>query len=335
MNLLYTVIKQVLLLEIHSRDGVSDVRFWLARRDKHNRFVLKPLKGMDSETLKRWAYYPVVLFVTGDDVVAKPYQQDDSFVKKIINNEKLLWTIQYGSDSQESFIAFVRKEITEKYEVLLADHSLTVLGRFVGKEVDSNKENLLLSLYEEQLSWSKLRRNKPLLNACCQMIYHQIQIPVLLLFFALLLGNFFVNNHLRKEYDVIQNQISVQQRNEKRSRENRLQLGRLEEKYQNFYSGSLALLADRIASYVPVNVDLTLLSIFPLASDNEFSSIKKQESKERKDLIRVKGEVSTPGSVTLFTQLLAADPLFSKIEIVALNRQKEGTIYLFELQLML
>lgn len=335
MNLLCNIISQILFLEIYTCEGGMEVRLWLARRDKRKGFVFTPLKTVDRLVLKKWAFHFAVISITGDDVVAKPYQNGDPFVKKILDNEKLLWTIHHSSHPQDSFIAFVRKEVVDKYHDLLVDSNIAVLEKFISKEKVVDKEKILLSVCEDKFRWNEFHRNAFLLNASCHVIYHKIQLPILLLFFALLLGNFFVNNNLRKEYELVQNQLGVKQRSEKKLRENRQKLGRLEEKYQNFYSGSFALIADRIASYVPVNVDLVLLSIFPLSSNEEFSSTRAQENKQCKDVIRVKGEVSTPGSVTLFTQLLSADKLFSKIEIISLNRQKEDTTYLFELQLML
>lgn len=104
-------------------------------------------------------------------------------------------------------------------------------------------------------------------------------------------------------------------------------------RYNQIPNRSIALLADRIASYIPANLFLFSMNVFPV--------IKNTNSRDKKELsiedhtIRLKGVVETPGSITLLSQLLEADTLFTKVKIVRMERRKDSDMFGFEMEITL
>lgn len=333
MNILTPIIRKVLFLEVRTNQGSAEGKLWLVTRRQGGKFSFNALE-LDDKNLKKYKHGLAILVVTGDEVVEKPYEATDPSFKKITENEHLIWNINHQS-SQGSKISFIRKDILEDFHHLLKGHSVHKVSEYLFKECEIDKEAIVESFFKETVNIKSICKDAKLLNSFSHAIYQTLQLPVLLTILALLLGNFYVNSNFRSEYEEIQTQLNAKRKNEKQLLENKQKIGRMEKHYQNFYSGSLALIADRIASYVPTNVSLNLCSIFPLPKNEEFVLGNKQEDKTPKNIVLVKGEVQTPGSVTLFTELLGADKMFSKVEMLSLERLKDQDYYSFELQITL
>lgn len=103
--------------------------------------------------------------------------------------------------------------------------------------------------------------------------------------------------------------------------------------YNQIPNQSFALLADRIASYVPANLYLTTMNIFPLGKNRNLRD--RTTLPLEYHIIRIKGTVETPGSVTLLSQLLESDNLFKKVKVIQLGRLKNTNLFEFELEITL
>jgi hypothetical protein len=289
-------------------------------------------KEFKKESLEKWKHNMTILSITGDQVVSKIYQQDDLSIKKITEKENLIWSITQ-TESKELLISFLSKEYTVDFIESLAKNSIYVMETWVDRSDAFDKKQRITAFYETQMTLSAIRKSGKL-NTLCNLLYHKLQLSVLLLLFFLLLGNYFMNADIRKEYETKQTELNIKQRNNKTKLENQQKLGRIAEEYNKIPDCSFALIADRIASYVPANVRLNLLSIFPVESGSS-SMVRNKGLKIKAGMIVIRGDVDLPGSVTLFTQFLSADKLFSKVDIVTLSRKKDSSMFEFELHVTL
>ncbi len=324
-------INKIWLFEIRIDGGKQEARLWKVRFAKGSlRFEQKDFKMEGS--LEKWKHSMALLSITGEGVVSKLYRKDDASIKKVTENEELLGSITPTESGEELVVSFLRKDAVGEFLNRLEKNHIYVLDKWIGKIGTFNKENYVAGFYEKEMNLAAIRQTPGRLNMVCNVIYYKLRLPVLLVFFFLLLGNFFLNTRYRKEYEAVQTELSMKQRSDKVQQENQKKKGRIQAEYQKIPDCSFALIADRIASYVPTNVSLHLLSVFPLESGGGSSIVNRQKGlKLRTGTVIVKGEVEIPGSITLLSQLLSSDKMFSKVEILSLERQKDSSMYSFEL----
>ncbi len=326
------IVNKVLLFEIATAGEVPEIQLWAASLTKGQvRFQQKAFHMGDS--LEKWKHHIALLSVTGGAVVSKLYRVGDTSIKKVTENEELFWNVSAPESEEGVVVSFLRKELIRELLEQLNRDKIYVLDKWIGPTGVFNKEKYVADFYAREMNLSAIRRSPDRLNTVCQVMYHRMRLPVLLLFFFLLLGNFLVNTRLRKEYDAIQSELAMKQRTDKIQQENQKKQGRIQAEYQKIPNQSFALIADRIASYVPTNVRLHSLSIAPLNENGLVSRTK--ESKFRYGTILVKGQVEIPGSITLFSQFLSSDKMFSKVEILNLARQKDSSLYSFDILITL
>ncbi len=322
-------IHKIGLFEIRISSEKQEARLWKVRFAKGDIDFEQKAFTMD-DSLEKWKHSMALLAITGEGVVSKLYRKDDASVKKITENEELLWTITPTETGEELVVSFLRKDSIGDFLDRLNKSNIYVLDKWIGKSGTFDKEDYVAGIYEREMSLSAIRQTPGRLNMVCNVMYYKFRLPVLLLFFFLLLGNFLLNTRFRKEYEAVQTELNMKQRNDKARQENQKKEGRIQAEYQKIPDCSFALIADRVASYVPINVRLNLLSVFPLESGS--SIINRQKGlKLKTGTVVVKGEVEIPGSITLFSQLLSSDKMFSKVEILSLARQKDSSMFSFEL----
>jgi hypothetical protein len=284
-------------------------------------------------TFDKLKHHPVVLCVTGDGVLSKRYPAEDAAVKKITENKELLWSVVYSEkESGEVTVSFLRKERIAPLLKELENHAVPVLEHRIAPQCASIDDLSPNEILKRAFTLSNLRRKEGELNLFCRLLYHRLRLPVLLLFFVLLLGNFLLSEKLRKENSVLQTEFSAKQRNDRRQKEMLEKQGRIGSEYRKIPNVSFALLSDRIASYLPEGVRLNRLSLFPAASGGNIVG-REKEVKLSFDTIHLIGETAIPGSVTLFSYFLSSDRLFDGVEVVSLERQKESSLFQFELHI--
>lgn len=325
---------KILLFEIVVNDEKQDVRLWVASFNKGE--VHFEQKTLNTEvSLDKWKYRIAILSITGDPVVSKLYKTDDASIKKITENEELFWSVTPSGTDEELIVSFLRKDSVKGLLDRLEKSHIYVLDKWIGKSGTFDKEKYVSEFLHKEMNLSAVSKTPGRIDVICNMLYYRLRLLVLLLFFFLLLGNFLINTQLRKEYETVQTELNMKQRTDKIYQENQKKQGRIQAEYQKIPDCSFALIADRIASYVPTNVRLNLLSIFPLENNGAGMANRTKGLKLSTKTVVVKGEVEIPGSITLFAQFLSSDKLFSKVEILSLVRQKDSPIFNFELSITL
>lgn len=331
MNITPFLFYKILLIRIKlTSNGEQQKEVAIIRRLK-GKVQIEEFKDFKPDAFDKWKKNPVILLIIGEQIVSKAYDKNDLTLKRIMNNPEFLYDIENEKGEALSFLRlenisdFMRS--VEQYHLLLLDTWIYSL------ESSYDLEGRLNKLYLNRFKTCTFWKSPNLTNALARLLFHKIFWPVLLFFFVLLLGNLFLHSYYTKEYQ--QKQSAIQQnKKEKRTgaTDNEKQKQMLVS-YNQLPVRSFALIADRIASYVPANLYLTSMNLFPLA--------KNSNSRDKRSLIidyhtiRLKGLVETPGSVTLLSQLLETDNLFVEVKVLQLERRKNTQVFEFELEITL
>ncbi|MBP1614996.1 MAG: hypothetical protein H6Q13_2444 [Bacteroidetes bacterium] len=328
------MIRNILFFEVCTTGEEISIKLWKVKYAKDQIYLdSKQFDGIKS--LEKWKHNMAVLFVTGNLVVSKQCVKGDAYINKITENEELFWDMTLVDGGSEQVLSFVRKEMLQDLLEELKKNRIYIIKTLIRKRGDSDIKALLKVFYREEMNFRAIRKSPPIMQIVCDVLYHKLQLPILILFFFTLLGNYFANAHFRRENEIMQTQISIRRKSDEAKQHNESKLSRLVDEYQKMPDCSFSLIADRIASYVPTNLRLNMLSIFPFSNGSPGLNKHKKGLDIRANTIIVKGWVETPGSVTLFSQLLSADNLFAKVEIVSLARRKNASFFDFELQITL
>lgn len=328
------IINNLLFFELYANTGKLHLKIW--RILKKNNGIILVEQPCDIEgDLKRWKHFPAVLLITGDQVVSKMVGRDDFFFKRVTENPELLWDLYPQVDAERETISFLRKEVIEELMELFEKNDIYILKRWISCDDKFSRENLIIDFYNHQLNLSEIHQNLSLINILCLITYYKMRLPILLLFFITLLGNFLLYMHLRQDYETIQSELYFSQQKNKQQQNDRKKQDRILLLYQSTTNQSIALIADRIASYVPKQMVLNSLTIFPLEGAKYNSVSQNKSFNFKKSLIQINGETEISGSISLFTQFLENDYLFSKVKICSLAKDKDSPSFNFELDVEL
>lgn len=285
-------------------------------------------------SLGKWKRRMAVLSITGNQVVTKQISLNEILVKKIMENQELLWAT-FNEAPNGGNIAFVRKETIKHILDELNKNHIYIVKTYIGIENFTEIKCLLQKYWLTEMRFRAIKQNPVLLNATLEALFYKLRLPFLVVIFVLLLGNFFINNHLRQENEVTRVQLNLMNKEKEVNNKVQKDLNRLQTIYEKTSGVSFALIADRIASYVPSNLQLNSLIICPNTTQSYVSGKTKNGLEIKENLIIITGNVETPGSVSLFSELLAEDKLFQKVEIVSLNKQKKSYFFDFELHIII
>ncbi|WP_291530705.1 hypothetical protein [Bacteroides sp. UBA939] len=323
---------KILLFKIETTDGGSELRLYKAVVSKEKVSLWKE-EYDGAKSLEKWKHSLALIFVTGNQVMTRSYIPQDITSRRITENQDLLYDIT-GEDGDSS-ISFVRKEILGELPEQLNKNHISLMGLFVGKQEELSIEERIRRFWDKEMTFSAVRKTPGRLNAVCNTFYYKLQLPVLIGFLLLLLGNYFINSHLLRENERLGALAYNKQRVDNSRKKETEKLANLTNRYNKLPDCSAATISDRIASYMPQGLTLNVLSIHPLAS----GITNPGKGRENRELVNrniiVKGWSDIPGSITLFSQLLGKDSMFGKAEIVSLSRRKDADLFDFELQLTL
>jgi len=327
------IVGKVLLFEVETMSDRTEIKLHKVIINQKHLF-LSQKKYVGIKSLENWKHSIAFVFVTGNQVASKSYVKEDPSIKKILSNENLFCDIVFNNENRENTISFVRKEIIQELMIQLKKNSILVETVLIGKMENTIIEERLKAYWEKEMNYDTILRSPEKINTFCSIIYYKLQLPILIASFFLLLGNYFANSHFMEKNE----KSNITRINTKKivkvQQEEKNKMNRLMKVYHEVPSYSLASVADRIASYVPIHLQLNLLSILPQAT-NTGSSSDKKELKMKNNTVIVKGLSDIPGNITLFTQLLSKDMMFSKVEIISLTKQEDTNLFDFELQLTL
>lgn len=334
MGVLKYILNNLLLFELNTSQEESIIKIWKVSI-KRSRVSLVEQEFHNMNDLDKWKHYPAFLLITGEQVVTKKLKKTDTSVQKITENPDLLWSLYSYADSEELAISFLRKELTGMLVESLEKSNIYIFDKWISKEENPDKEQMIMDFYKKQFKLSDATKNPIQTNLLSQVIYYRIRLPLLLFFFIVLLGNFLLNGRIRQEYEIIQSELYLNQQKDRLLQNDQKKQGRIQSQYEAIPERSFALIADRIASYIPPHLILNSLQLSPLEGMGKNLVSRNKEYKFNNNSISIKGETEIPGEVSLLTQYLDKDLLFSSVKIHSLTKEKDSFVFTFELNVEL
>ncbi len=333
MGALKYIINKLLLFELCTSNDGNSIKVWIVST-KRNRTTLVEQKHLNLKNIDKLKNWPAIILITGDQVIEKRLKDADS-IQKITENSELLWSLYPQMDTVEQTISFVRKELAEELKASLERNNIYILEKWINKNVIPDREQMISDFYKRRFNLSDVYKNPFQANLLSLVVYYKLRLPLLLLLFIILLGNFLLNTRIRQEYEVIQSELYLNQRQSKQQQDDQKKQGRIQFQYQSIPNRSLALIADRIASYIPSQIVLNSLTLSPLEGMGKNFISQNKEMKFNYNSISIKGETEIPGGVSLLTQYLDGDHLFSNVKIKTLIKEKDSSRFTFELNVEL
>lgn len=329
MQLFYLFLNEILVIEVDVKDGHTSIQMKTAKYQMKNKeIILLEVADID-ELWSKTKPGVAVLFVSGSDVGSRIYIPNDDASTKIIENENLFWSIHERNNA--SIIDFIRKASLESILDDLEKKGVYVADILISKRTDINIPEKVLHLYDEKLNFNLVKKSKEFRAFFFESLFNKIKLPILLIFLVLLFINYITFSRIKEKYDNIDTSYNIQLQNSKLKSENVKNANRFFGEFNKMPTYSLALVSDRIASYVPKNMQLSMLHVFP---EKKSQSINKNEE-DFHNIIIVKGKAEIAGTVLLFAQYLEEDKLFNKVDIININNQKDSNLFDFELHIIL
>lgn len=316
MKLLPSILGEIIVYEVDISDGIVSTKKSVATYSLKNSGVT--LEEFDNEKFNRSKKNgAAVLIITGRDIGSKVYTSSDKeALSKIIENDNLLWTIH--EDDGEERIDFTRKTFLD--DIFKEIKDLCVANTIVSVKTGIDIYSILQEFYEKKLNFDLVRKSKEFRAFFFDSLFDKIKLPVLLFFFVLLFINYVVFSHIKEKYDTSESTYTIHLQRNNQEVENSEKANRLFGQYNKIPSYPLALLSDRIASYMPKDTRLTSMVFFP---------------EKTPDAIIVKGKSGVAGTALLFAQYLQEDKLFGKVDVININNLKDSDSYDFELRITL
>ena len=328
------IMNRCLFLEWCVNDSETSMKLWSVCCKEGEVSFAEELPDVGGE-LKKREYAPAFLLITGDSLVARHVQVNDAFYQRIADNPELLWDMYREPDSGEQTIVFLRKDCTEELFGLLERYHICLLKQWIREVGSVSGRKLLQDFSEEHFRLSGILRDGALANTCASVLYHRLRLPVLLCFFLILLGNFLLNTHFRKEYEQVQSELHLHQRNSRAQQAHFRKTEGISAHYRAAPTFPAALVADRIASYVPPRLKLLALNLFPLEYREPATRARSKGWGNIEKKICIRGETQVPGCVSLFSQYLESDRMFSGVRVISLTKKGNTSDFVFELEVEL
>lgn len=330
MRLIPSILNEIIIAEVEASNGTASVRVTTARYSSKDSDIILQNIDHEKEEWSKKKHGIALLLIKGSDVGTKEFATyDNDGVKKITENENLLWTIHEENDC--STIDFIRKSSVENILNDLRDRSLHIMEIIVSRHTDTDLRTILLDLYDRKLNFERLKKSKEFGAFFFDSLFDKIKLTFLLLFFVLLFVNYIAFSNIKEKYEISETAYNIRLQKNKLERESSEKANRLFGEYDKISSYPLALLSDRIASYMPRDIRLVSMVFFPENRSNAGTGTTSNNA----NLIVVKGKAEITGTVLLFAQYLQEEKLISKVDIININNLKDNGSYDFELHIIL
>ena len=330
MNLLSPILSEILVFEVDASNGVTSTKISRVRYSlKNSRIILQEIDNEEFDRSKKKNGIALVL-ITGSDIGTKSYDISDSeAVSKIMGNDNLLWTVH--DENVNRRIDFIRKASLENILGEIENKDLYIANSIVSVKTDIGIQTALQEFYEKSVNFNLIKKSKEFRAFFFDSLFDKIKLPVLLFFLVLLFINYVVFSNIKEKYDISEAAYNIQLQKNKQETENSEKTNRLFGEYNKIQSYPLALISDRIASYIPKDIRLTSMVFFP----EKISTARGKNESSPSNVIIVKGKSEIAGTVLLFTQYLQEDKLFNKVDIITINNLKDNGSYDFEIHIIL
>lgn len=328
MNLLPSILNEIILSEVEISDGVISTKVNVARYSFKNAAVICREIDSEKDELPKKENGIALLSISGSDVGSKEYDVfHNDATKKITENDNLLWTIH--GDNVNSRIDFIRKSSLENLLKEMENRGFYIADIVVSRQTDADIHIALKEFYERKVNFDIVKRSREFRAFFFDSLFDRIKLPVLFLFFLLLLVNWIVFSNIREKYDISETAYNMQLQKNKVETENSKKTNRLFGEYNKIGVYPLALMADRIAAYLPKDIRLTSMVFFPEKSPG----VRGKNRDDNANVIIIKGKADVAGTVLLLAQHLQEDKLFGKVDIININNLKDAGSYEFEIHI--
>lgn len=250
-----------------------------------------------------------VAFVTGEAVGCKDYDVSNPIVRRIESNADL-----YVSVHGDATIDYVRISVVDS---AVKDSGCKIIEVIVCKSIDTvDIEVQISAARQRRLSISALKQDMPLVDYLASGLLKRLLLPVLIVYLAVLLANFFVHSELTKKLGEMRSTYARESAEAKKLSEVTQAQERLFYAYRAIQDVNMSSLADDMASLLPDDMRLTSLV---------FNNM----------LVEICGEAFSSETVMSFVDALRDKVKCEAVNVISLEKDRKEDLFRFEIQMML
>ena len=250
-----------------------------------------------------------VAFITGEAVGSKEYDASNPIVRRIESNKDL-----YVSVHDAATIDYVRKSVVD---FVMKDSGCKVIEVVVCKSIDSvDIEAHISAARQRRLSISALKQDMPLVDYLASGLLKRLLLPVLIVYLAVLLANFFVHSELTKKLGEMRSTYARESAEAKKRSEVTQAQERLFSEYQAIQDIDMSGLSDDIASLLPDDIRLTSL-VF------------------RNMRVGICGDAFSSETAMSFVDSLRQKIKYESVNVISLEKDRKEDLLRFEIHMLL
>ena len=250
-----------------------------------------------------------VAFITGEAVGSKAYDASNPIVRRIESNKDL-----YVSVHDAAAIDYVRKSVVD---FAMKDSGCKVIEVVVCKSIESvDIEAHISAARQRRLSISALKQDLSLVDYLASRLLKRLLLPVLIVYLAVLLANFFVHSELTERLGEMRSTYARESAEAKKRSEMTQAQERLFADYRAIQDVNMSGLADDIATLLPDDIRLTSLV---------FNNM----------LVEICGDAFSSEDVMTFVDSLRDKVEYESVNVISLEKDRKEDLFRFEIQMML
>ena len=250
-----------------------------------------------------------VAFITGEAVGSKAYDASNPIVRRIEANKDL-----YVSVHDAAAIDYVRKSVVDS---AVKDSGCKVIETIVCWTMDSvDTEAHISAARQRRLSISALKKDMSLVDYLASRLLKRLLLPVLIVYLAVLLANFFVHSGLTERLGEMRSTYARESAEAKKRSEVTQSQERLFADYRAIQDVNMSGLADDIASLLPDDMRLTSFV---------FNNM----------LVEICGDAFSSEAVMSFVDSLRDKVEYKSVNVISLVKDRKEDLFRFEIHMML
>ncbi|MBQ8838387.1 MAG: hypothetical protein IJ005_03615 [Bacteroidales bacterium] len=273
--------------------------------------VILTIDAEDNYTLERMnpEGYVSVVFVTGQAVASKDYDASGPIVRRIEANKDL-----YVSVHDAVTIDFIRKSVVNS---AVKDSGCMVIEVVVCRTMDTvDIEAQICAARQRRLSISAMKQDMAIVDYLASRLLKRILLPVLLIYLAVLLADFFVHSGLTERLGELRSTYERESAEAKKRSEVTQAQERLFAEYRVIQDVNMSGLADDMASFLPDDIRLTSLV---------FNNM----------LVEICGDAFSSETVMSFVDALRDKVECESVNVISLEKDRKEDLFRLEIQMML
>lgn len=250
-----------------------------------------------------------VAFITGEAVGSKAYDASNPIVRRIEANKDL-----YVSVHDAAAIDYVRKSVVDS---AVKDSGCKVIETVVCRTMDSVvTEAHISAARQRRLSISALKKDMSLVDYLASRLLKRLLLPVLIVYLAVLLANFFVHSGLTERLGEMRSTYARESAEAKKRSEMTQAQERLFADYRTIQDVNMSGMADDIASLLPDDMRLTSFV---------FNNM----------LVEICGDAFSSEAVMSFVDALRDKVEYKSVNVISLVKDRKEDLFRFEIHMML